>query len=102
METSKSYKEPLAEGHIGHFTSFCRNNRASIAIILVMLFLTYGFMLFHFSFSIDTEDIIVKQMFFYDGWLGINRYGLVITKQLAGLLSVIPGFATMLMIVMTF
>ncbi len=62
------------------FVRFCKKNKVSIGIVVLMTFLTYGFMLFNFSFSIDTEDIVVRQLDFYDGWIGINRYGLVFTK----------------------
>ncbi len=102
METPTHYTTPRPEGHIEGFTYFCRTNRSSIFIILSMLLLTYGFMLFHFSFSIDTEACVVLQMNFYKGWIGINRYGLVFTKWLTGLLSLIPGFAAVLMVLTTF
>lgn len=102
METQKHYGKPVSEGHIEGFSSFCEKNRASIFIMLGMLFLTYGFMLFHFSFSIDTEECIVLQTDFFKGWLGINRYGLVFTKWLTGLLSLVPGFAAVLMVLTTF
>ena len=58
----------------------CKKNKVSIGIVVLVTFLTYGFMLFNFSFSIDTEDIVVRQIDFYDGWIGINRYGLVFTE----------------------
>lgn len=102
MEAQKRYENPQPEGHIEGFTIFCRTNRASIAVMLCMLFLTYGFMLFHFSFSIDTEECIVLQMDFFKGWIGINRYGLVFTKWLTGLLALTPGFAAVLMVLTTF
>jgi hypothetical protein len=96
METhhnSELHSESFAES----FSQFCKYNKISIYLVLVMIFLTYGFMLFHFSFSIDTEAIVILQTGFCDGWLGINRYGLVFTKWLTGVLSIVPGFATMLM-----
>ncbi len=102
MEAYKRYKKNQSEGFAGSFFHFCRNHKISIYIVLLMIFVTYGFMLFHFSFSIDTEDIIIKQMEFYNGWLAINRYGLVFTKWLTGLLSIIPGFAAILMAATTF
>lgn len=102
IETPTHYTTPRPEGHIEGFTFFCRTNRSSIFIMLGMLLLTYGFMLFHFSFSIDTEECVVMQMDFFKGWIGINRYGLVFTKWLTGLLSLVPGFAAVLMVLTTF
>lgn len=102
METPTHYTPRRPKGHIEGFTYFCRTNRSSIFIMLSMLLLTYGFMLFHFSFSIDTEECVVLQTNFYKGWIGINRYGLVFTKWLTGLLSLIPGFAAVLMVLTTF
>ena len=83
------------------FMRFCKRNKVSIGIVVLMTFLTYGFMLFNFSFSIDTEDIVVRQLDFYDGWIGINRYGLVFTKWLFGVLNIVPGYASILMVLST-
>ncbi len=102
METEKQRNEFPSGKPADDFFHFCQNNRLSIYLVLAMVFLTYGFMLLHFSFSIDTEAIVVKQLGFCDGWLGINRYGLIFTKWLTGMLSIVPGFATMLMVLATF
>ena len=83
------------------FVRFCKKNKVSIGIVVLMTFLTYGFMLFNFSFSIDTEDIVVRQLDFYDGWIGINRYGLVFTKWIFGVLNIVPGYASILMVLST-
>ena len=71
--------------------NFCKNNRAMVWIILLFTLLTYGFAIVHFSISIDTEDLILKQMGFYNGWYGVDRYGLVLSKWLFGHLILIPG-----------
>lgn len=102
MEIHTSNKEIQSKGAAEGFPHFCRQNKQSIYIVLGMLFLTYGFMLFHFSFSIDTEECVVMQADFCKGWLGINRYGLVFSKWLAGMLSLVPGFAAVLMVLTTF
>lgn len=81
---------------------FCAKNKRMWYFILAFIFLTYGFLLFHFGYSIDTEDILIRQKAFYAGWFGINRYGLVFIKWIFGVLSIIPGFALMLMIFTTF
>ena len=87
--------------HFDDFVRFCKKNKVSIGIVVLMTFLTYGFMLFNFSFSIDTEDIVVRQIDFYDGWIGINRYGLVFTKWIFGMLNIVPGYASILMVLST-
>ncbi len=71
---------------------FCRNNRIMIFNILLFTILAYGFAIVHFSFSIDTEALVVKQMGFYDGWYGVDRYGLVFSKWLFGHLVLVPGY----------
>lgn len=83
------------------FKDYLRQNKLSTIIVIIITFLTYGFLIFHFGFSIDTEDIIQKQMTFYKGWIGINRYGLVLTKAIFGLLTPIPGYTIFLMVLTT-
>lgn len=99
MEDHK--KQNVLDEFVKSFANFYRCNKISIGIVMVMIFLAYGFMLFHFSFSIDTEEMVEKQMNFYDGWIGVNRYGLIFTKWIAGVLSIVPGFATILMVLAT-
>lgn len=101
MKEFRENKKNTIEVYRDSFYRFSQKNKKSFNIVLIMIFLTYGFMLFHFSFSIDTEDMIIKQMDFYDGWFGINRYGLVFTKWITGVLNIVPGFATILMVIMT-
>lgn len=87
---------------IEDFRKFCRENKRGLGIIALFLILTYGFLLFQFNFSIDTEELIERQNLFYEGWFGINRYGLVLTKWIFGVLSFVPGYAIVLMLVVTF
>ena len=67
--------------------------------IAVTVCIVYGQLLISGGITIDTEDIINLQMSFYGGWLGIDRYGLVFTKAVFGLLSNVPVLATSLSMV---
>ena len=92
-----NWKEQLLD-----LKGFFKGRKGTFWIIAIIIMLTYGFLVFNFSFSIDTEDIIEKQGTFYYGWMGINRYGLVLTKWIFGVFSIIPGYAVFLMIIVTF
>lgn len=76
---------------------FLKDHKRCWIMVGLLFVLTYGMSLFDYSYSIDTEDILMRQGGFYDGWIGINRYGMVFLKWLFGITGLIPGFVRILM-----
>ncbi len=75
-----------------------QREKRSLAFLAAGVILTYGFMASHFSYSIDTEDMLAHQLAFYPQWISIDRWGLVLTKKIFGVMNLVPGFESFLMI----
>lgn len=72
-----------------------------ILIITTVVVILYWQLLSSDNISIDTEDMVNQQDFYYYGWMKINRFGLVLTKALFSLLSIVPPLASILMMLTT-
>ncbi|MCD7835903.1 MAG: glucosyltransferase domain-containing protein, partial [Lachnospiraceae bacterium] len=63
---------------------FIDRYRGRLILISVLIVLIHFSKLNNAVIGIDTEDLIREQRKFYQGWLGIGRYGLVLLKRLFG------------------
>ena len=61
---------------------FLKENKSTILGILIIGLITYGIKLITYSFSIDTEELIVDRTRLLTGWLMMDRYGLVFIKNI--------------------
>ncbi len=61
---------------------FLKENKSTIFGILIIGLITYGIKLITYSFSIDTEELIVDRIRLLTGWLMMDRYGLVVIKNI--------------------
>lgn len=83
---------------INDFIEFIKSNLNLALANIFFILLTYGIKLFQYSISIDTECIIDDQNRLLQSWLTIDRYGLVLLKNIFGTVNFTPYVATFLML----
>lgn len=64
--------------------SFCKKNKGSISLAMVIIIIAYGMKLFHICISHDTEAIISIPEALYKSWIELGRYGLIFLKRVLG------------------
>ena len=67
------------------FKQFCNKYKVSFFVIMVSAFIIYGFKLFNYSISIDTERMILDYKSVINSWYSIGRYSLGFLKFIFGL-----------------
>lgn len=82
------------------FITFYKNNLWAMAIGLFVIVLSYGFKLFNYSISIDSEVAILNNNI--SAWARDGRFGIYIIKHLMGGQTLSPYIANLLSIVMVF
>lgn len=80
---------------------FLQQNRKGITIGAAFAVLLYGFKIFFYSISIDTEMLIVEPAALLTSWYQIDRFGLCLFKEFFGLIP-IPVRLTNVLTVMFF
>ena len=65
-----------------NITEYLKNSKIPIMIIIFFLLFAFGERLISDSFSIDTELYINHYLKYFNWWIGLNRWGLVIVNKL--------------------
>ncbi|MCI8550476.1 MAG: hypothetical protein HFI68_07805 [Lachnospiraceae bacterium] len=82
----------------GRFADFLRCHKAMAAILMVFLLFLYGVRIFYYDISFDSEIAISNQGAILMSWLAINRFGLVATKKIFGLVRFVPYVSNFLLL----
>ena len=61
---------------------FLKDNKIELLILAGIVFIFGSFKIFNYSFSYDTDLIILDPKNIMDSWLGLGRYFLVFIKTL--------------------
>jgi hypothetical protein len=80
------------------FLNFVSFYVGELTISLFFLLLGYGIKLFGNTFSIDTQGIIQAPNSLYDSWFSLERFGLVLFKQVTGTKYYNNSLASFLMV----
>lgn len=88
MKKQKTINEEKLEKNKEKFNYFkeqIKENIIPIIAILILGLFTYGIKLLKYSFSIDTEALLINRQALLESWISIGRYGLVFIKQIIDL-----------------
>ena len=81
-------------GDVRSFVYYYSNNKIFIILVSFYLLFAYGFRVFNYSFTIDSEfAMFVPQM---DGWIRDGRFGIPLLKWMMGSLPLVPYIANFL------
>jgi len=75
------------------FVHYIKEHKLAILALFIVSFFTYGFKLFHYSISIDTEMFLSIPKQVMKSWVGLGRPVLVFLKYLAGFQVLNPTVA---------
>ena len=84
------------------FLDFLKKNKLTVVLCWFFLLFSYGIKLFYYSISIDTESMLTFKEGVIYSWIGINRFGLVFTKELLKLILFNPFVANFFMLLTAF
>lgn len=81
------------------FAEFAYSHKGVILLLVIELILLYGQRLFYYDISIDSEIAISSQKAMLESWIGIDRFGLVLTKFIFSLTRFVPETSNVLMVI---
>ena len=84
---------------LNELKEFFSKYKTALLILLISSFIIYGFKLFNYSISIDTERIILDSKALIDSWYSIGRYSLGFLKFILGLSPFNYYVANLIMII---
>ena len=84
---------------LNELKEFFSKYKNALLILLISSFIIYGFKLFNYSISIDTERIILDSKALIDSWYSIGRYSLGFLKFILGLSPFNYYVANLIMII---
>ena len=77
-----------------NFVKYYQENKLLLVLAAIYLLFAYGFKVFNYTFTIDTEiPIFISQM---DGWIRDGRFGIPLLKWTMGSLPLVPYIANFL------
>lgn len=83
----------------GEFGFFLKSHRREAVVSAIAAVLFYGILVLHGDITIDSEIMKTIPQEMLRSWVGINRFGLVVTKVLFGMTCFVPEVSNGLMIV---
>ncbi|HIU76811.1 MAG TPA: glucosyltransferase domain-containing protein [Candidatus Pelethocola excrementipullorum] len=81
-----------------NFLKFVSSYKKMILLLAVVMLYCYGMRLFYYDISIDSEIALDSQSTMTLSWIGINRFGLWLTKKIFMINTFVPYASNFLMI----